>query len=196
MNNLVFLSGPHGSGKTTLGNQITRVDASVMAPELYSRNIKFNTEPESRLLLKICGRSIENFEYYELARQNPNKIILGNRCIYDQQVYNRVYQRKGWISQEALELANVLSRNFYMPELRNPRAIILNPGFDICKKHLEKRWNEKGKKWREEDEEYLNLACGEYSKLKDDKKIFYINHEIDLNDLSEATKITNWMKNN
>ena len=194
-NNLVFLCGPHGSGKTTLGDEIAKQNQRVMIPELYSRNVKFNTDPKDRLLLKVCGRSVENFEYLDIAKQNPEKIIIGNRCIYDQQTYNEVYHQRGWVTDEELWLSNTLAANFYIESLRNPNAIVLNPGFDIVTRHLQKRWKEKGKKWNEDDQEYTRLACELYEKLRNRPNVFYIDHEINLESKVEIIEASEWLDN-
>ncbi|MDD5191876.1 MAG: AAA family ATPase [Candidatus Nanoarchaeia archaeon] len=192
-NNLFFLCGPHGSGKTTLASLLAEKE-NVLVPELFSRTIKLNTDPKDRLVLKICQRSLENFEYLETARRNPDKIVLGNRCIYDQLTYNLVYAYRGWLDKNKVEKYNLLSENLYINSLKEPFAIVLNPGFDVVKKHLEKRWQEKGKKWREDDWEYDRLACDVYEQFKDNEKIFYINHEIDLNSGDEISRVYEWMK--
>jgi adenylate kinase family enzyme len=58
-NNLFFLCGPHGSGKTTLGKKLSEQNKEIAIPELYSRNIKFNMQDEQyRQYLKICSRAI------------------------------------------------------------------------------------------------------------------------------------------
>lgn len=192
-NNLFFLCGPHGSGKTTLAEKIKEVNPRVFIPELYSRNIKFDIEPMQRLLMKICSRSIENFEYLQIARSNPDRIILGNRCIYDQQIYDKVYYNRGWISEDDFYLSNLLALNFYIPELRKPNAIVLNPGFDVVMAHLEKRWINKGKKWREEDLEYTKEACREYENLREKEGIYYIDHEVDLKSGQEIIESSEWL---
>lgn len=193
-NNLFYLCGPHGSGKTTLGKELEKENPDILIPELFSRNIKFNTEPVYRLVLKICGRAIENFEYLEIAKKNPDKIVLGNRCIYDVLAYNRVYFQRGWTSKETYEMYDAYARDFFRNENSEPYAIVLNPGLDRVLEHLEKRWQEKGKKWREEDLEYAKLACKSYEQFQGKEKIFYINREIDLESRAEINEAYEWMK--
>ena len=187
------MCGPHGSGKTTLTNLLAEKE-QVLVPELFSKTIKLNTNPKDRLILKVCQRSLENFEYLETAKKNPDKIVLANRCIYDQLTYNLVYAYRGWLDKDEVDKYNFLSENFYINSLKEPFAIVLNPGFDIVKKHLEKRWQEKGKKWREDDWEYDRLACEVYEQFKDNEKIFYIDHEVDLNSGNEVNQAYEWMK--
>jgi len=189
--NLFFLSGPHGSGKTTLGKRLAEHNPLVFLPELYSRNVKFDTDPEPRMFLKLCGRAIENFEYMKIASENPHRLIIGNRCIYDALSYNKVYLEKGWISRELFDKINNYSNDFFVE--KNPSAIIVNPGFDVIKNHLLKRWSEAGKKWREDDLEYLHLACKTYACLRENKDILYVEQEIDHNDMGALERICDWM---
>ncbi|MDO8556800.1 MAG: deoxynucleoside kinase [Nanoarchaeota archaeon] len=193
INNLFFISGPHGSGKTTLLKTLQTYEEKILLPELYTRNIKFETTPLERLILKLCGRVIENFECLEIARNNPERIVIGNRCAYDQEVYARVYHRRGWIDEEELDLAWDLRRDSFLAAISNPKAIVLNPGYETVKKHLEKRWNEGKKKWHEDDEQYTLLTCKEYETLNGKDEVLYIDHEIDLNDRSEIDKISGWI---
>lgn len=191
--NLFYLGGPHGSGKTTLGNEIARENPRVMIPELYSRNPKFNTDSGYRQYLKICGRAIENFEYLEIAKRNPHRIVIANRCIYDVLAYNEVYSKKEWVAEETRADYDIHAFDFFRNENQEPLAIILNPGFKVCKRHLEKRWREKGKKWREEDEEYLAHACRAYERFQGREQIFYIDHEIDLATRTEIREANEWI---
>ena len=194
MNNLFYLCGPHGSGKTTLGKEIAKENPKVMIPELFSRNIKFNTDTKYRQYLKICSRAIENFEYLEIARENPGRIVLGNRCIYDVLAYNEVYRSKGWVDDESKTDYDRHSFDFFRGDNREPFGIVVNPGFEICKRHLETRWREKGRKWNEEDFEYLELACRAYEKFSGSEKIFYIDHEIDLRTKNDVRDVGEWME--
>jgi len=193
-NNLFFLCGPHGSGKSTLGKGLAKDNSKILIPELFSRNVKFNTEPVYRQILKICSRAIENFEYLEIAKKNPDKIVLGNRCIYDVLAYNWVYFQRGWTFKETYEMYDTYATDFFRNENSEPYAIVLNPGLDRVLEHLKKRWQEKGKKWREEDLEYARLACEAYKQFSDNEKIFYIDCEIDLESRIEVKEAYEWMK--
>jgi len=193
--NLVFLSGPHGSGKTTLGRELANLSRDILIPELYSRNPKFNLDnPSYRQYLKLCSRAIENFEYLDIARKNPEKIILANRGIYDVLAYHEIYFKRGWIRQEEFELLNCFSLETFKGELRNPYAIVVNPGFDVVMQHLQKRWQEKGKKWREDDLEYAKLACLSFEQFRENSNIFYIDHEINLETKVEVFEAFEWLR--
>jgi hypothetical protein len=192
-NNLFFLCGPHGSGKTTLASEFQKLEG-VLVPELYMRTIKLDAEPIDRLILKIAQRSLENFEYQEIAKQNPCSMIIGNRCIYDQKIYDKVYSERDWIPEEVREHYDLLADNFYINSLKNPQAIVLNPGFEVVKRHLQKRWSEKGKKWREDDLDYTRLACLGYERLRGKQNIFYIDQEIDFNHRKDIEDAYEWMR--
>jgi len=193
--NLFFLCGPHGSGKTTLEKSLVSLGEGVVAPELFSRSVKLDTENEAyRQILKLGSRAIENFEYLKLAKENPDKIILGNRCVYDCQAYHWVFKERGWISQEKYELYDKFLDINFQGELESPKAIVLNPGFEVVKRHLEGRWNGNGKKWREDDLDYLELACKAYEKFNGHGKVYYIDHEMNLEDKEEVADVLCWME--
>ncbi len=192
-NNLVFLCGPHGSGKTTLGDEIANQNSRIVIPELFSRNLKFHTTPIYRQALKTGTRASENFEYLQLAKQNPGRIILGNRCVYDVLAYNQVYLKKKWISQEEYQKLNSLIPFMFQEENQEPYAIVLNPGFDVCRTHLQKRWEKKAKKWNEEDEDYLRTACSSYEQFQDNQNILCINHEVNLDSQREIAEAEDWI---
>ncbi|MFH1916940.1 MAG: deoxynucleoside kinase [Nanoarchaeota archaeon] len=192
---LIFLSGPHGSGKTTLLNRILAEIPDTISPELKTTTSKFDVDPKDRRILKICQRILENFEYLQIAERNPEKIVLGNRCIYDNDAYTLAYHARGWITQEELERYERMTYDLYLPQLQEPLAIVLNPPFPVVKAHLEKRWQEKGKKWRENDLEYLAAACDAYTPFKDKPNVHYINHEIDLSGGKDVQEIAEWFQN-
>ncbi len=192
--NLLFISGPQGGGKTTLLEAIS--DERILIPQLETKTTSFDVKPLNRIALKICQRCLENFESYQVAIKNPDKIILGNRCIYDQLAFNWVYYKRGWITEERKNYFDEVPFNLYIEELREPRAIVLNPGYNIVKEHLEKRWLKKEKKWREEDEKYIKLVCESYDRFRDNDKIYYIDHEIDLKKKEEIDNIRKWIIRN
>ena len=192
MKNLFFISGPQGAGKTTLLEKISGPD--IIFPDVQLIRSKFDTSPEFRIQLKICQRAIENFCYYNIANQNPEKTVIGNRCIYDQLVFDEVYVKLGWITEDYRKKLDESSQLFYHPNLINPNVIILNPGFDVVKRHLEERWIKKGKKWKEDNEEYVRLACEGYEKYKDKDNVLYIDHEINLERKEEFESTIEWLR--
>lgn len=185
-NNLIYFCGPHGSGKTTLMKEILKINPRTVFPELFSRNVKFNCDADYRQILKISGRAIENYEYLDYAKKNPDKIVLANRGVYDPLVYNEVYYKRGWINFETFQHYDKFTKLFFRNENESPYAIILNPGLEVVLRHLKKRWQEKEKKWREEDLQYAELSCNSYEKFRNNPKILYIDKEVDLEKKTEV----------
>jgi thymidylate kinase len=193
--NLVFLCGPHGSGKTTLINRLREINPALEVPQLYSRNIKFNIADEfQRQSLKIAARAIENFEYLSAAKNSPDKVVLGNRCVYDVLAYTQSYFNLGWLDAVKYTGCMQVIFNLFLGDLNNPRAIILNPGFEVCLRHLEKRWSEKGKKWREGDMEYLREVVENFKTFRNKDNILYLDREFCLNDRNQIDYINEWLK--
>jgi thymidylate kinase len=178
--NLVFLSGPHGSGKTTLVKKLLEAIPDAIFPDLETKCIKFDTDPRQRLALKIAERSLENYEYLTIARKNPEKLVFGNRCIYDHYAYSRAYYDRGWILEFEMRRYNECADLCFPKELGSPYAIVLNPRYEIVKLHLEARWKHNIRKWNEKDPDYLRATCYAYKTfgLKPYKdKILYIDKE-------------------
>jgi deoxyadenosine/deoxycytidine kinase len=191
--NLIYLSGPHGSGKTTLEKELEKENPLIFVPELKTRNPKFHTDPEYRLILKIGSRAIENYEYLETARANPEKIILANRCVYDVQAYSEVYMERGWSNKNKEQIHNRIIDEFFPGENKAPYAIVLNPPFAVVQRHLEERWKKKGKKWMEDDLRYTELACETFKQFRNHPNIFYIDHEVNLESRVEIKEANEWI---
>jgi deoxyadenosine/deoxycytidine kinase len=197
-NNLIFLGGPHGSGKTTLAGLIEKEIPELMIPELVTRTPKFyssdiNVDFFHRQALKNAQRAIENYEYLEFAKKNPDRIILGNRCFYDVLAYHDAYFNRGWINKEEKEKLSKEFNCMFSNGLNKPDVVILNPGFNVCKNHLHKRWLSKNKKFMEEDMDYLNAVCESYERFKDLDNVLYIDREIDMNDKGDLDGICEWI---
>ncbi len=82
---------------------------------------------------------------------------------------------------------------FYPAELHHPRAIVLNPGFDIVWRHLQQRWRTEEKKWNEDDPRYIRLACEVYEPLRENPYVLYIDHEINLTTDNDTKVIKEWL---
>jgi len=127
-----------------------------------------------------------------LAKDNPEKIILANRCIYDVLAYDRVFEEKGWITKDTFELLK-LTKAFFREENEEPYAIIVNPGFETTWRHLHSRWNHATKKWNEEDIDYCKLACHSYEQFRNNEKILYIDRELNLESKVELSSVHDWI---
>ncbi len=187
ISNLFFLSGPQGAGKTTLAKKIAESDARIIIPELATHTPKFHTSPLQRITLKICQRAIENYEAKEIAKRNPDKIILANRCIYDAQAYAKAYWEMGLIyTEDLLKLSELQNAVFQ----KDSCAIIYNPPLETIQERLHSRWTNQEKKWREDDPDYLRFSCKAFTELYSRVKepnIFYTVTDPDLKE------IINWM---
>jgi hypothetical protein len=199
MKNLFFLSGPHGSGKTSLAERLSLDFSEIIVPELSTRIRKFYSGiPEEeidffhRQALKSCQRAIENHEYLLIAKENPEKLFLANRCIYDVLVYTKAFKDIGWVSEE--ERKKIDELGFLYGFLIEPRAIILNPGSEVCKRHLEKRWESGKKKFKEADMKYLDSVCKGFEVYRQNPWVFYIDHEVRLDDPLELKSVYDFMK--
>jgi deoxyadenosine/deoxycytidine kinase len=171
---LLFICGPHGGGKTTLLKRLQQERNDIVIPELETRTPKFHTTPLERIRLKACERAIENYETARIAESRPESIVIGNRCIYDGDAYADVYRAHGWITAAEHRGLYSLARQVFPASLHNPRAIVLNPPFDLVRERLTGRWQSEQRKWREEDLEYCRLACEAYKRFKGKPGIYYM----------------------
>jgi len=185
LSNLVFVSGPHGSGKSTLIKELLKETPNSCSPTLvtstprfYWGNFKGKIDYQNRQALKCAQRAIENYEYFSAAIQNPNKLIFGDRCIYDLKAYVDASISLDWMKETEKEEVLECARILFPKELHKPLAIVLNPGFEICKERIEKRWEEtEWVKFMETDENYLQAVCNAFENYRGRKKIFYIESE-------------------
>jgi len=197
MNNLIFVSGPHGSGKTTLINNIVERIPHAISPELKTKTPELYWGDDKKIMrmnyhhrqaLKYAKRAFEGYEYFMTAKKNPNNLIIGDRCIYDCHVYNAVEVSLGWLPKSDVEEQLQL---LHLDELLEPKCIVLNPGFDVCKTQLEKRNKETGWiKYKGEDMGYLRAICDAFKEFKD-RNVLYIETADDLNPVEE--NITNFL---
>lgn len=186
--NLAFLSGPHAAGKTTRVKGLEECEPSLLVPKLITTTPKFHTEPLERIILKIGERAIENYEVLQIAKQNENKIILGNRCIYDGDAYAKAYLSLSWITDSQYKLLIDLGKYMFPEEVRDPFAIVYNPPFEVIRERLQNRWKTEEKKWKEEDLEYAKAAGEAFEQFREKEKVLY------LEEWNSPSEVLPWLK--
>lgn len=158
--NVVFLSGCHGTGKSTLKEKLLeqipyliRYDKCEMTSfdDIFERQIR-----------RITKYRIDHERIAKLALDNPNKIILTDRCVFDAIAYIDAFSGLGWLGDsDTITCKHMIDTLF--PGINYPKNIILlHPSLDTIKEFLSKRQSEEGTKWNENDEEYLNMVYHHY----------------------------------
>lgn len=191
----IFISGPHGGGKSTLLDRLKKesdlflendfdIDFTVDFPSITSLS------HFERSLIRLYHRFFIAHYADLLAEKNPGKFVLTNRTIYDSEAYINVYRKLNWISESEFQKLDFIMKNFSI----RPRTILLNPPISVIKARLEKRRREatrinRDEIFKSEDADiFLESLCSYFEKFKSDKNILYIEDNGEV----EIKKIINW----
>lgn len=188
--NVVFLSGCHGTGKSTLKEKLLeqipyliRYDKCEMTSfeDIFERQIR-----------RITKYRIDHERIAKLALDNPNKIILTDRCIFDAIVYIDTFNRLGWLGDNDTITCNHMIYTLFPGVDYYPKNIILiHPPLDTIKEFLSKRQSEEGTKWNEKDEDYLKMVYHYYDYRFNNRNMYtdHINFlKLEAIDLNERVK--------
>ena len=97
-NNLVFISGVHGTGKTTLMMEILKSMPELL---LYEKcEITSFEDCFERQIRRIAKYRIDYNRIRQMCRQNPDKIIITDRCFYDAMIYLMTFRQIGKLDNE------------------------------------------------------------------------------------------------
>ncbi|MDP2908877.1 MAG: AAA family ATPase [Nanoarchaeota archaeon] len=195
MKNVVYFSGSHGSGKSTLIEKLAEKE-----PELflaYSKLVlpeKFQ-DIHNRNKVRLARYYLHASYLNELAKEKPNKIILCDRCSHDNLAYIKGFENIGWLSKENLENYLRMHNFLITEELKPENVIFLNPPLEEVINNIKKRWAETGKKkWREDDFNYLVAIRKGFEKVYSEAGANIL--EIRYMDLEKRVKESlDWIKN-
>ncbi|HIH12763.1 TPA: deoxynucleoside kinase [Candidatus Woesearchaeota archaeon] len=160
---LIYLSGPHGAGKTTLVQQLLHSNPKDLAvyPEDGFTFPKVEQPYYERLKAKLLRYYFESLD--QGKQDQAGKVLLCNRCVYDSDAYINAYYSLGWINKKEKDDLQAIEELVFpsKPEA----AIILNPSLGTLKKQLHHRWNQGTIKWNEENSDYLQAAHDAFQQL-------------------------------
>lgn len=194
----IFISGPHGGGKSTLIEKLKEranlflendfdIDFTIDFP-----SISFLSHFE-RSLMRLYHRFFITNHAQRLAKENPEKVILTNRTIYDSEAYINAYHELKWISEDQFQKLNFVVKNFTF----RPYAIILNPPLEVIKNRLGKRRDEatrtnRDKIFKNEDSDiFLENLHSYFKTFRGKDNVIYIED----NEEVAIQEIIAWVKN-
>jgi len=162
LDRIVYFSGVHGSGKSTLVREITKNDGFLEHKRVHSVKLE---DTYIRSVWRLTKYYIEAREQLMLAQTNKNQLILGNRCVYDNFAYMNAFQKLNWVSDEDIKHHSDVFEALF-PESLLPKTVIhIAPPFDWVRERLNERWQTESKKWREDNFGYLQAVMCAYDKL-------------------------------
>lgn len=197
---VVYVSGPHGSGKSTLIQKLTALNLGILKNTFEIDFMKdFPSMPTMSIFEKCLLRLYHRFytaKYAEsICDQLPddNKVMLIDRSLYDSLAYINTENELGELSAKEYQTLISISRNAI--SMINPRTIILNPDVDIVLSRLERRRQMGIRKERdllcarEDTYTYVNCVHNALEQLQNNGNILYIKDNSD----REIEKIIKWL---
>jgi len=152
--NIVYVSGTHGSGKSTLIGKL--IDAEPTFFHKFERlDIPKCDETVERAKIRLVRYYLHTFYEDANVKEHPTQVLLCDRSALDNIAYMNGFKRLGWITQEQYE-QYVQSFEYLFPSEQRPKNVVfVNPSLDTTIQHLKTRWQTEPKKWREDNFEYL-----------------------------------------
>lgn len=165
MNRIVYFSGVHGSGKSTLIEALKcrYPESFVSAEKLYIPKIEENVH--ARALVRYCQSYTQWFDEKELCGKYPERFVVRDRSWHDHEVYGRSFVKLGWMPQTHQDDL-VMWGNILFGGRRDYKLVYVNPPLEYVKEKIQERWQKTGiVKWREDNFEYLKTVYESYQEL-------------------------------
>ncbi len=180
-NNVIYVSGAHGVGKTTLIQDIVR-NKDVF---FYKNDIK-NPYHEN-----VKKRQLWRLYKYKFDEENLNSLdykdIIVNRCPLDWLIYTKTFHDLDWLSEN--EFTSLKKRYYELfGSVCIPRNILyLNPSEKWSLDRIIERWDNIEAKWREKDFEYYTYLRKNYDDFM--KKIKSFSNLMKITETSRANRV-------
>lgn len=194
-NKIVYISGAHGSGKSTLiedlrGNAIGEVREQIAHMEGIDENV-------TRQVWRIALHCIEHRENLALVTSGNNSLIIGDRCYIDDMAYMSAFRHLGWFTEQQFrDLVRLTNMTYQITDTPKPRRfIIVTPPLDWNISRIEQRWQSGERtKWRERDFNYLAVVMAQYVQLAQQLARDGFALQVTVTDRDERTRvISQWL---
>ena len=160
---LVYLCGAHGSGKSTLLSRLTTRE-HLIAAERFHVAIHAH-EPLVRAIKRALKYYLEYRWHRRLLARWEDKVLIGDRCIYDTIAYVSAYKSLGWLSPEERKMVWQFAKSLFAKSGWPDRVLFLCPPVEQLEVQLRARWSEGEVGWREKDLNYLRITATSFEKL-------------------------------
>ena len=197
MFNPIFISGPHGGGKTTLINNLQQSCSDLFIEndfdiDLFLRFPNFkNLNSFEKCLIKLYHRYIQYEYIIHQPTQTAGKTTLVSRSIYDAIAYIETYKELNIISNDDYSFLASVYKNIKVC----PYVIILNPDVDVIAHRLKKRRLTREREERdtvfayEDTLEFLEIMHRNFYEMKKYNNVKYITD----NDKKSMKEIIDWV---
>ena len=165
--NLVILSGVHGCGKNTLMDDYLNANINNEFQVLRYHKCKMTAFDNifERQTRRIAKYAIDWHRIMKMATDNPDKMILTDRCFWDAFAYLHSFRVLGWITTEEYEwLMRMLETAFLPYRHTQIKPFFLLPPFELIQSNLHTR-QQKFVKWNEKDLQYCQTTYNQYEKI-------------------------------
>ncbi len=155
MDKIIYFSGSHGSGKSTLIRELkNRYPENFIVYEKLE--IPKNHDTYERTKIRLSRHYLQALFMQKISKENPKKLILADRCIYCDESYMKGFLRLGWVTNEQMDDYLKLQKLLITPEIAPKNIVYVNSSLKQTINNIKKRWEETGQiKWKEEDFNYL-----------------------------------------
>lgn len=166
---IFYISGVHSTGKSTVTKTLVKKDGFILHPR--SGHSKSDDYLE-RLKYRIKIYYKDTVEQLQLARNNPECIIIGDRCVFDGLSYVDCFLNLGWIDTKGYDECLRLFNSLFSRTIYPKKIVFIDPDLDWIESRMKERWEKEGSRWKEEEKQFLPASFNSFRKTYLQQRIF------------------------